>query len=64
MCSQLIPSVKGTITIDTMLNFDGGFDGHGDDGVTGKQTLRSLCITLDPTFDKIGYNEISMHQNH
>ena len=38
--SERILSVKRTITIHTMLNFDGDLDGHGD-GIC-KQTLRIL----------------------
>ena len=29
-----------SLTIDTMLNFDGDFDGRGDGDVTCKQTFR------------------------
>ena len=32
--SRPILSVKGTTTIDTMLNFDGDFNRHGHGGVT------------------------------
>ena len=38
--SELILSAKQSITIHTMLNFDGDLDGHGD-GIS-KQTLRIL----------------------
>ena len=31
-----------SVTIDTMLNFDGDFNGHGDGGVTPKQTLTNM----------------------
>ena len=41
---QSILPVKVSITIDTMLNFDDEFDGHGD--VTCKQTLMKLRLEL------------------
>ena len=40
--SECILSVKRTITIHTMLNFDGDFDGHGHGDGMCKQTLRIL----------------------
>ena len=39
---QPILSFQVALTIDTMLNFDGDFDGHGD--VTCKQTLNQCYV--------------------
>ena len=39
-----ILSVKQSISIDTMINFDGNGDGDRDRDVTRKQALRSLGI--------------------
>ena len=39
---QPIFSIKVSVTINTMLNIDGDFDGHGDDDVTCKQTLKNM----------------------
>ena len=33
---------KVSVTIDTMLNLDGDFNGHGDGDVTCKHTLTTL----------------------
>ena len=41
---QPILPVKVCITIGTMLNFDGDFDGHGDGNVTCKQTFNPETI--------------------
>ena len=39
-----ILSAKGTITINTMLNSDGEFDGHEDGDVTCKQNISYLIV--------------------
>ena len=39
---QPILSIKASVTIDTMLYFDGDFDGHGDGDVTYKQSLTNM----------------------
>ena len=36
ICVQLILHIKLSVTIDTKLNFDGDFDGHGDGDTTCK----------------------------
>ena len=36
---QCILSVKAPVTIDTILNFNGDFEGHGEDDATCKQTF-------------------------
>ena len=38
MCVQPILLVKVSINFNIMLNFEGDFDGHGDDDVACKQT--------------------------
>ena len=35
--------IKMSVTIDTMLNFDGDFDRHSDGDVTYKRTFR-VCV--------------------
>ena len=45
---QSILPVKVSFTIETVLNFDADFDGHGEGEVTCKQTLQSHtlpCVT-------------------
>ena len=44
MAVQPILLVKVSITIDTMLNFDGDDDGHDDGDVKCKQTLQSHTL--------------------
>ena len=39
---QPILPIKVSVIFDTMLNFDGDFDGHGDGDVTCKQTSAVL----------------------
>ena len=46
MGSEPILSFKWSVTIDTMLNFDGDFDGHGHGDGTRKQAL-ILFIVLN-----------------
>ena len=44
-----ILSLKGPVTADTMLNFDGDYHGHGHNDATCEQTLRSntsSCMTF------------------
>ena len=42
-----------TVNIDTMINYDGDLDGHGDGEVTCKQTFSAAFVmtTLLPIFD-------------
>ena len=51
--SEPILSVKRTVTIDTMIQFDGDIDGHGDGDGTCKQALRpftfGICINTVST---------------
>ena len=42
--SRDILPVKGTVTIETMFNFDQEFDGHGNDGVTCKQNFNDVKV--------------------
>ena len=39
MSVQPILPIKVSVTTETMLNFEGDFDGHGDVDITCKQTL-------------------------
>ena len=44
--TEPILSVKWSISIDTMINFDGDVNGDGDEDDTCKQTLRKESGTL------------------
>ena len=44
MGSELNLSVKPSVTIDTMLNFEGDFDGHRHGNGTCKQTLTLIMF--------------------
>ena len=46
ICSRPILPNQVSLTIDTMTNLDGDFDGHCDGEATCKQTLRSNLSTL------------------
>ena len=61
MSQEPILSVKGTVTIDTMLNFDGDFHGDWHVDVTCKQTL-NLNLTALPSLVIFCYME-QFYQN-
>ena len=47
MDTEPILSIKQSVSIDTMLYFDGDGDGHGDGDGTCKQTLRQRSNFLN-----------------
>ena len=49
---QPILPIKVSVTIGTMLNFDGDFDGHGDGDITCKQTLSVLIRTHHALYER------------
>ena len=50
MCAQPVLPIKVSVTIDTMLNFYGDFDEHGDGDIKCKQTsiVESVEETRNP----------------
>ena len=44
--SEPILSIKWSVSIGTMLNFDGDCDGHGEGDGTCKQALKDITLIL------------------